>query len=125
MWMCLLFPLEEYKLKVFVNIYLRGYLAEDNRKFARSKPRWEIGALVFKLSVWCGVEGCVSGFRPARKPDKQPSVPHHTDNLKTKAPNTTGGNQLYNTFELLMMGIWCPKHVAQAIRSAIKNICCI
>ena len=29
------------------------------------------GALVFKLSVWCG-------------------APHHTDNLKTKAQNTTG-----------------------------------
>ena len=23
------------------------------------------GALVFKLSVWCGAEGCVSGFRAA------------------------------------------------------------
>jgi hypothetical protein len=28
---------------------------------------------------------------------------HHTDNLKTKAPNTTGTNHLYNTLELLMM----------------------
>ena len=30
------------------------------------------GALVFKLSVWCGTEGCVSGLRAAaaaRKPD--------------------------------------------------------
>ena len=50
------------------------------------------GALVFKLSVWCGAEGCVSGL-------------HHTDNLKTKAPNTTGSNLLYNTLELLVMGI--------------------
>ena len=33
------------------------------------------------------------------------SVPHHTDNFKTKAPNTTGSNHLYNTLELLMMGI--------------------
>ena len=41
----------------------------------------------------------------ARKPDTQPSAPHHTDNLKTKAPNTTGRNHLYNTLELLMMGI--------------------
>ena len=24
------------------------------------------GALVFKLSVWCGAEGCVSGLRAAR-----------------------------------------------------------
>ena len=65
------------------------------------------GALVFKLSVWCGADGYVSGLRTAaaRKPDTQPSAPHHTDNLKTKAPNTTGSNHLYNTLELLMMDI--------------------
>ena len=54
------------------------------------------GALVFKLSVWCGAEVCVTGLRD-------------TDNLKTKAPNTTGSNQLYNTLELLMMGIMVPE----------------
>jgi hypothetical protein len=61
----------------------------------------------FKLSVWCGAEGCVSGLRAAasRKPDTQPSAPHHTDNLKTEAPSTTGSYHLYNTLELLMMGI--------------------
>ena len=47
------------------------------------------GALVFKLSVWCGAEGCVFALR-VRKANTQPSAPHHTDNLKTKAPNTTG-----------------------------------
>jgi hypothetical protein len=30
-------------------------------------------------------------------------------NLKTKAPNTTGSNHLYNTLELLMMGIIVPE----------------
>ena len=55
-----------------------------------------------------------SGLRAAalaavRKPDTQPSAPHHTDNLKTKAPNTTGSNHLYNTLELLMMGIMVPE----------------
>jgi hypothetical protein len=60
------------------------------------------GALVFKLSVWCGTEGCVSGLRAA-------AAPHHTDNLKTKAPNTTGSNHLCNTLELLMMGIMVPE----------------
>ena len=60
------------------------------------------GALVFKLSVWCGAEGCVSGLRAA-------AAPHHTDNLKTKAPNMTGSNHLYNTLELLMMGIIVPE----------------
>jgi len=53
-----------------------------------------IRCLVFKLSVCYGAE---------------PSAPHHTDNLKTKAPNTTGSNYLYNTLELLMMGIVLPK----------------
>jgi hypothetical protein len=53
------------------------------------------GAMVFKLSVWCGAEDYVSGLR----------APHYTDNFKTKAPNTTGNNHLYNTLELLMMGI--------------------
>ena len=48
------------------------------------------GALVFKLLVWCG-------------------APHYADNLKTKAPNTTDSNHLYNTLELLMMGIVVPE----------------
>ena len=56
------------------------------------------GALVFKFQV-----------SAARKPDTQPSAPHHTYNLKTKAPNTTGSNHLYNTLELLMMGIMVPE----------------
>ena len=30
-------------------------------------------------------------------------------NLKTKAPNTTSSNHLYNTLELLMMGIMVPE----------------
>jgi len=29
--------------------------------------------------------------------------------LKTKAPNTTGSNHLYNILELLMMGIMVPE----------------
>ena len=61
------------------------------------------GALVFKLSVWCGAEGCVSGLRAAA------AAPQHTDNLKTKAPNTTGSNHLYKTLELLMMGKVVPE----------------
>ena len=56
--------------------------------------------------------GCVSGLQDAaasRKPDTQPTALHQTDNLKTKAPNTTGNNHLYNTLELLMMGIMVPE----------------
>jgi hypothetical protein len=57
-----------------------------------------LGTLVFKLSVWRGAVGCVSDLRDA-------ATPRQTDNLKTKAPSTTSSNHLYNTLELLMMGI--------------------
>ena len=55
--------------------------------------------------------GCVYGLRVAasRKTDTQPTAIHQTDNLKTKAPNTTGRNHLYNTLELLMMGTMVPE----------------
>ena len=36
-------------------------------------------------------------------------APHHTDNLKTKIPNTTGSNHSYNTLQLLMMDIVMPE----------------
>jgi len=69
------------------------------------------GALVFKLSVQCGAEGCVSGLR----------APHHTDNLRTKAPNTTGSNNLYNTLELLMMGTVVPETCWASNKICNKN----
>ena len=52
---------------------------------------------------------CSTCFGQYCKPDTQPSAPHHTDNLKTRAPNTTGSDHLYNTLELLMMGIVLPE----------------
>jgi hypothetical protein len=55
----------------------------------------------FSLSVWCGTEGYVSGLRTV--------APHHTDNLKIKTPKTAGSNHLYNTLELLMVGIMLPE----------------
>ena len=51
----------------------------------------------------------IRSLAAARKPDTQPSAPHYTDNLKTKASNTTDSNQLYNTLDLLMMGIMVPE----------------
>ena len=54
----------------------------------------------------------VFGLRDAvasRKLDTQPTALHQTDNLKTKAPNTTDSNHLYNTLDLLMMGIVVPE----------------
>jgi hypothetical protein len=50
-----------------------------------------LGALVYRLSVWCGAMGYVSGLRDAA------------------APSTTGSNHPYNTLELLMMGIMVPE----------------
>jgi hypothetical protein len=79
------------------------------------------GVLILKLSVWCGVEGYVSGLRASRQPDTQPSAPHHTDNLKTKAPNTTGSKHLYNTLELLMMGIMVPETCWASNKICNKN----
>jgi hypothetical protein len=57
----------------------------------------------------------------ARKPDTQPSAPHCTDNLKTKAPNTTGSNYLYNTLELLMMGTVVPETCWASNKICNKN----
>ena len=45
-------------------------------------------AVVFKLLVWCGAEGYVSGLQDAGFP----SAPHQTSNLKTTARNTTSSN---------------------------------
>ena len=49
------------------------------------------GAVVFKLLVWCGAEGCVSGLQDAAASCKHRQQP------------------LYNTLELLMMGIVVPE----------------
>ena len=62
----------------------------------------------FKLPVWYRAVGCLSGLRDAA-PDTQPTVLYQTDKLKTTVPNTTGSNHLYNTLELLMMGIVVPE----------------
>ena len=49
------------------------------------------------------------------------AAPHHTDTLKTKAPNTTGSNHLYNTLELLMMGIEVPETCWASNKICNKN----
>ena len=97
------------KMYCLLNMF-RGTIMPIIRS-SRLLDRWllpvALGDLVFKLLVWCGAVGYVSGLRDAafRKLDTQPSAPHQTGNLKTKAPNTTGSNHLYNSLELLMMGI--------------------
>jgi hypothetical protein len=69
--------------------------------------------MVAVCRIWC-FAGC------------SPQTGHTTLNstlyrqLENQAPNTTGSNHLYNTLELLMMGIKVPETCWQAIRSAIK-----
>jgi hypothetical protein len=66
-----------------------------------------LGALVFNLSVWRGAVGC--DYAASHKPDTQLTAPRRTDNMKTKASNTTSSSHLYKTLELLMMGIMVPE----------------
>ena len=63
-------------------------------------------AVVFKLLVWCGAEGYVSGLQDAghitlsSTPDQQ--LENHSTKYHRQQP-------LYNTLELLMMGIVVPE----------------
>jgi len=60
-------------------------------------------AVVFKLLVWCGAEGYVSGLQDAAAsstPDQQ--LENHSTKYHRQQP-------LYNALELLMMGIVMPE----------------
>jgi hypothetical protein len=66
-------------------------IIRSSRVFYRWLLPVALGALVYRLSVWCGAVDYVSGLRDvaaSRKPDS---------------------NHLYNTLELLMMGILVPE----------------
>ena len=72
------------------------------------------GALVFKLSVWCGAEGCVSGFRAAA----------------ARCPETCwASNKICNKNHLLhLVGIWFPhivymKLISYKPRAFIQTWC--
>jgi len=84
---------------------------------------------IILLSSWWCAQWCPKHVEQAiayRKPDTQPTAPHQTDNLKTKAPNTTGSNHLYNTLELLMMGTMVPEtRWASNTICNKETICCI
>ena len=107
---------------LFQNILLAQHVSDTIMPIIRSSRvlyKWLLpvvfGALVFKLSVWCGAEGYVSGLRAvAQQPANWTQIPQlHTipTTWKNKAPNTTGSNHLYNTLELLMMGIVVPRNM--------------
>ena len=61
-------------------------------------------AVFFKLLVWCGAEGNVSGLQDAAKA-ASPSAPHQTNNFENHSTRYHRQQSLYNTLELLMMGI--------------------
>ena len=106
-------------------LLLAQYVSGTTMPIIRSSRvlyRWLLpvvfGALAFKLSVWCGAEGYVSGLL------QQPANLTHNPqlhNLKTKAPNTTSSNHLYNTLELLMMGIMVPEACWASNKICNKN----
>ena len=56
-----------------------------------------ISCLVFKLSVWCGAEGCVSGLR---------AVPHINDDARSKPHSLLGFS--WFTFVYKRMLRWFP-----------------
>ena len=62
------------------------------------------GALVFKLLVWCGAEGYVSGLQDAATRTSTPD--QQLENQSTKYHRQ---QLLHNTPELLMMGIVVPE----------------
>ena len=60
---------------------------------------WYFVLWFFKYLVWCGVQGYVSGLQDAAA--------------------------LYNTLELLMMGIAVPETCCASNKICNKNLCCI
>jgi len=78
------------------------------------------GALVFKLSVWCRAEGYALKQQPANW-THNPQLHTIPTTWKTKAPNTTGSNHLYNTLELLMMVTVVPETCWGSSKICNKN----
>ena len=59
-------------------------------------------AVVFKLLVWCGAEGYVYGLQNAAASASDQQLENHSTKYHRQQP-------LYNTLELLMMGIVVPE----------------
>ena len=62
----------------------------------------------FKLLVWCKAERYASGLQDAAASCKL-SAPHQTSYLKNHSTKYNKQQPLYNTLELLMMGIVVPE----------------
>jgi len=67
---------------------------------------------MIRASLCPSAEGYVSGLQDAAascKPETQPSAPHQTSYLKNHSTKYHRHQPLYNTLELLMMGIVMPE----------------
>jgi hypothetical protein len=84
-------------IQIFMNLY-RIVLICGNKMPIRCNRRFLLQILLLAQHVL-----------GTTMPIIRTSAPHHTDILKTKAPNTTGSSHLYNTLELLTMGIVVPE----------------
>ena len=84
-------------------------------------------AVIFKLMVWCGAKGYVSGLQDAcilqtghitlsSTPDQQ--LENHSTKYHRQQP-------LYNTLELPMMGVVVPETCWASNKICNKNLCCI
>jgi len=69
------------------------------------------GAVVFKLLVWCGTEGYVSGLQDAAVSCKLDTTLSSAPDQQLENHSTKYHRQrlLYNTLELLTMGTVVPK----------------
>ena len=116
------------------NLLLAQYVSGTTMPIIRSSRvlyKWLLpvvfGALVFKSSVWCGDEGYVSGLL-LQQPANRTHNPHLHTILTTWKPKHQI-RQAATTCIILSSSwwwaLWCPKHIEQAIRSAMKIICCI
>ena len=72
-------------------------------------------AVVFKLLVWCVAEFYVSGLQDAAAHQQ---LENHSTKYHRQQP-------LYNTLELLMMGIVMPETCWASNKICNKNLCCI
>jgi len=72
-------------------------------------------AVVFKLLVWCGAEGNVCGLQDAALNQQ---LENHSTKYYRQQP-------LYNTLELLMMGIVVSETYLASNKNCNKNLCCI
>ena len=89
--------------------------------YAHHQDLESIIQVVAACGIWWGL--CVRFADCSSSPQTGhiTSAPHHTDNLKIKSPNTTGSNHLYNTLEVLMMGIVVPETCWASNKICNKN----